>query len=351
MSEGNKVFESEAVSVVTPTQAAKIQTGELKSKPLSGPKKSVIRPVSGSRMLSRVANVVDHYIEGKDEAGNEVTEKLGTYNKERFPDSRQNFRPEFDGKLGQFDIRKKDGTLWTQEDADKCLKAFPLAYPEGHTKANEPITSCDIHNVADAYFISIGLMRYAEEGELALSWGITRDELLMQMYAGMEEVAMDDGQEFHPGDTRYLITDPDAQDDKVERKMNVKLDATKLFLGMQDDRQQMLDILSLFSVFPEEDQSMIAIRLELFKYVDDNTTTEDGATYQQRFITYGQFDKTELSLRASIAKGMASGDIRSRAGSYWFADESVGKMYAQVVEHFRKHNSDLDTLKSMLKKK
>lgn len=349
---GDDLFASPPVTTVTEAEAVEIQRGNanVHSKDVL-PKKSIIRPVSGSRMLSRVANILDHRLEGKDEDGNEATESLGTYTSERFDGSRQNFRPEFDSALGQFDIRRPDGTLWDQNDANMCLKAFPLTYEEGHPRANEPITTCDIHNVADPYFNHRGLVRFAEQGELALNWGIKREELLMQMYAGNGEVAMDSGEEYYPGDTRYLITNPEAQEHRVEKKMNEELSAVEEFLKMQDNRKRMLAILRLFGVDPDEDTSATKLRLELYKYVNDNSTLDEGATYQQRFLTYAKLSDGELELREVIARGLATGEIRTRAGSYMYLDVNIGRMYSQVVDHFRKHTSDFDDLKMRLKKK
>lgn len=338
-----KVSDDEASKIKS--GAANVQTGAPKQR------KSVIRPVNGSRMLTRVAAIIDNVIEGKDELGNDAKESLGTYNKERFSDSRQNFRPEFDGGIMQFDIRKQDGTLWTQEDANKCLKVFPLTYEENHPRANEPITMCDIHNVADPYFNHIGLSRYAEEGELSLNYGIARDEILMQIFAGNGEVAMDNGEDYYPGDTRYLMTDPDAQDTRSENKMTVALTAAEWFIKMQDNKKRMCSILRLFGVDPDPDMSPMAIRLELFKYVNDNSTLDEGATYQQRFITYAGLDDKELELREIIALGLNAGEIKTRSGAYTFADQNLGRMYSQLVEHFRKNEGDLDDLKERLKKK
>jgi hypothetical protein len=349
---GDDLFASPPEATVTEAEAVRIRQGDTKvhSKDVL-PKKSIIRPVSGSRMLSRVANILDHRLEGKDEQGNDATESLGTYNKERFDGSRQNFRPEFDSILGQFDIRHPDGTLWTQDDATRCLKAFPLTYEEGHHKANEPILSCDIHNVADPYFNHRGLMRFAEEGELALNLGVKREELLMQMYAGNGDVAVDTGEEYYAGDTRYVISNPEAQEHRIEKKMADELDAIQEFMKMQDNRKRMLATLRLFGVDPEEDTSLNKLRLELYKYVNDNSTLDEGATYQQRFLTYAKLSDGELELREVIARGLATGEIRSRAGSYMYLDVNVGRMYSQVVDHFRKNLSDLDDLKERLKKK
>lgn len=351
---GTKEFESPAIATVSSTEAEKIKRGEANVQSRdTQPKRSVIRPVNGSRMLTRVATILDHQIEGKDEDGNDATEKLGTYNKERFSDSRQNLRPEFDGSvdINQFDIRHPDNRLWTQEDANLCLKAFPLTYEEGHPKANEPITMCDIHNVADPYFNHKGFIRYMEEGELTLNWGIKREEILMQIYAGNGEVAFDNGEEFYPGDTRYLITNPDAQDLRAENKMTIALDAMQEFMKMQDNKKRMSAILRLFGVDPDPDMSPTALRLELYKYVNDNATTDEGATYQQRFLTYSKLDDAELEMREVIALGLSAGHIKSRAGSYMYLDVNLGRMYSNVVDHFRKNESDLDDLKVRLKGK
>lgn len=346
-----KDFDSPVVAKVSEAEAAKILRGENLQPEVQAPKRSVIRPVNGSRMLSRVATILEHQLEGKDEEGNLLTEALGTYNKERFADSRQNFRPEFDGGIGQFDIRKHDGSLWDQNDANACLKVFPLTYEEGHPKANEPILTCDIHNVYDPYFNHRGFVRFMEEGEYSLNWGIARDEILMQIAAGNGEFAMDTGQEYHPGDTRYLITNPDAQDQRVEKKMTDSLSAVQEFVKMQDNRKRMLGILRLFSVNPPEDMSLIGLRLELYKYVNDNSTTDEGATYQQRFLTYAKLSDAELEMREIIALGMESGEIKTRAGAYMYLDQNIGRIYSQVVDHFRKNPADLDDLKVRVKKK
>lgn len=350
---GDDLFSSPSVNVLSPEEAKAIAQGDKKvlSDTKAAPKKSVIRPVSGSRMLTRVANILDHQIEGKDAEGNTITESLGTYTGERFKDSRQNMRPEYDSDLGQFDIRKPDGSLWTQEDANNCLKQFPLTYEAGHPRENEPITTCDIFNVADPYFNHRGFVRFLEEGELALNMETRRDEILQQVFAGNGEVAFDTGDEYYPGDTRYLITNPDAQEHRVEKKMTDTLDAMQEFVKMQDNRKRMIGILRLFGVDPQEDASLITLRLELYKYVNDDSTLDEGATYQQRFLTYVKLSDAELELREVIAQALNTGEIRTRSGAYMYLDVNIGRMYSQVVDHFRKNPADYDDLKERVKKK
>ncbi len=345
-------FTSPSVNVVTETEAVSIKKGEAKAKPPAPPSKAIIRPIHGSRMMARMGNVLAHQIEGFDADGNPATEPLGTYVKERFADSMQNFVVEFDSDLGQFDIRKPNGALWTQEDANECLRKFPLTYEEGHPKANEPITSCDITNVADPYFIHKGLRRMATEGELELNPNSVRDQFLRQMYAGMAEVGVDNGEEFHPGDMRYLITNPEADEVKVEKKMNDALDASTLFVSIQDDRRKIMAILRMFGVDVDKDLSLQTLRPELFKYVNDNSTTDQGATYQQRFLMYVRMDDVELYMRENIALALNNGIITSRAGTYMFADYAIGRMYSQVVDYFKdgKNDSQYEDLKLRVEK-
>lgn len=349
MAEEKTDFESPAVDVVSDEELKKTQGKKEPSKRKGGV--SIIRPVAGSRLMTRVANVVDNLVEATDDKGQTISQSLGTWQGERFADSKQNFRPEYDTALGQFDIRKPNGELWDQDDANACLKIFPLSYEEGDPRAGQPIEHCNIHAPDDPYFRHRGLSRFATEGELTLNEGIQKESMLLQMYAGNQDVAFDTGEEFIAGDLRSLITNPEVQEEKAEKLMNDNLAAAQAFLTMQDDRSRMIDMLRMFGVDTPEEASTGTVRAELYKYSLDAGTIEEGASYQRRFITYSELAKPDLHMRGVISLALGQQTIRSKGGNYFFADLNLGKLYSEVVEFFKRNEDDFVELKRVVERR
>lgn len=298
--------------------------------------------------LGTYAPKLDYNIEMN--VGDELySESLGRYNKERFQDTKQGFRPTFRRKLGQFDIRKPDGTLWTQEDANECLKKLPLNYQEPHRLAGSPITSCNIKDCDDPYFGHQAFVRIAEEGELEIRLGTDMEKAVADMIAGSPEVMRESVKDAHSGDTRYVLVDPAVQDKRAENELADKMNAFELFMAMKDDKERMIQIARLFNHTIDPDISVPTLRNLISKYMDNQATTEHGSTYQARFIEYATMPKDMLELRDFVRRGIEHRVILEKPGIYEFNDQPIGATYGQVIEHFRKAQNATNELKIRLR--
>lgn len=321
----------------------------------------VIEPIKGSSALfgqknNRDFNRVEAQVVSWTSTTNQDTLEtgdfdLGGYRHERFPDSRQNWRPEYNIGLRQFDIRHPDGKLWTQEDATDCLKRFPLSYPEdwhNQNDAGKPITRCDIGNMDDAYFNHKAWVTIGEEGRVEVGdspW----DDVLLAMYSGNTGVKADDGSPYRPGDIRYRIKNPDMDAKREENKVEGALDAMELYRAMAEDNVKMADILVMLGSRVTKNDSRVKLQKALLPYVMD-VTTEGGTPRQELFRKYAKLDPDELKFQALVMRACRVGVINEGAGVYKFREAIVGRSFSEAVLFFKdlKNNQSLEILKKDL---
>lgn len=317
----------------------------------------VIEPIKGSSSLfgkgnNRDFNRVQARVESWTSTVNQENFQagqfnLGEYNYDRFPESYQNWRPEYSYAMGQFDIRHPDGTPWNQDDATKCLKEHPLSYPDDYhnqSDAGKPILRADIANPDDAYFNHRSWVRYGQEGRIELGdskW----EDMLFAAYSGSQGVRQDDGSQFRPGDVRSQIKNPEMDAKREERKVDEYFDAQEILEAMKDDKQRMEDMLTMLGVRITDGLSLSALRKQIIPYLQD-VRTEGGVPRMQLFLQYGRMDKAELPKQALIRKACYRGLINESAGVYKFLDSIVGRSFAEAVAWFYE-SSHLDSLKHL----
>lgn len=325
---------------------------------------AVIKPIKGSssvfgdkRSRDRVkARIVSHTTTHNMDTFEQGEQDLGEYTSERWWDSKQVWRPIYDGTLRQYDIRHPDGSLWSQEDADRLCKEFPLTYPKDWDNPNDRgkrIERADIRTYGDAYFSHPDLIMHAHEGRLDLPdtpWG----KALLAIASGNGGVKIDDGKNYRAGDARYYIENPEMDAQRADAQIDDALDAADLFRAMDEgegDLERMADILVLFGVDITVAAGKTKLRKTLHPYVIDNVTTESGRTKQALFREYAKLPPDVLKTMAMVKRSIHRGYISSRAGSYMYKDSHVGSSFQEVVAYFRdiKNSQALDNLKAELK--
>lgn len=277
---------------------------------------------------------------------------LGKYPLDRFPDSKQNWRPEYDTKLRQFDIRKPDGSLWTQADANECLKKYPLSYTEDWVNPadrHKPIERCDIGNMDDAYFSHPAWVTLGEEGRIELG-DTDFENVKLAMYAGNAGVRQDDGSQFRPGDVRFQIKNPEMDARREEAKVDNTMDAMDLFKNMDEDNQRMSDMLTMLGFRVPKNTSRTRLKKDLLPFVTE-AGSENGVSKQDLFRKFAKLPKDELAKQAFIQRAIQEHVIVSGAGVYKYRDQIVGRSFSEVVSWFHdgKNAQQLGVLKEDLK--
>jgi hypothetical protein len=305
------------------------------------------------------ANVVSHTSTHSFDTFQEGEQALGEYKGERWWDSKQTWCPIFDSSLRQYDIRKPDGTLWTQTEADALCKAFPLNYPDDWKNPSDRgkrIERADIRTYGDAYFSHPDLKMRSVEGVLDIpdsEWG----NVLLAIAAGNPGVKQDDGKSYRSGDEKYFIKNPEKEREREDAKIDNALEAQDLFRALEDgdgDLQRMADILVLFGEDVDVSLGKSQLRKRLFKYFNDSVTTDGGGRVRQDlFREYAKIPPDDLKLRALVKKGIHRGLISQRAGSYYFKDTFVGSSSTEVELYFKARTDQasqaLENLKAELK--
>jgi hypothetical protein len=276
---------------------------------------------------------------------------MGTYPYERFPESHQNWRPIYKIALRQFDVRHPDGTLWTQDDAKKCLADFPLNFPsDWHNPrdAGKPIERINIHDADDPYFnhpdwISIGMEGSVETGETDF------DKVKLAMYAGNPGVKADDGSEYRPGDVRFYVKNPDMEIKRLDSQLDAYMDNQELFSAMYEDEDKLRDMLTLLGFSVEENASIKTLRRQLLPFIND-VTTENGVQRSKLFRSFAKLEPKERKLRATIKRANSKGILQQGAGVFKFKDGIVGRNFDEVYAFFSdmKNSQSLDLLKQEL---
>jgi hypothetical protein len=305
------------------------------------------------------ANVVSHTSTHSLETNQPGDYPIGEYTGERWWDSQQNWRPIYDSKLRQYDIRKADGTLWTQTDADHLCKEYPLNYPDtwkNKSDIGKRIERADIRTYGDAYFSHPELIMFSKEGVLNIpdsDWG----EMLLAIASGNPGVKTDDGKDYRSGDDRYYIKNPEKEREREIAKVDNSIEAFELFNALDagdGDLQRMADILVMFGIDIDPSVGKLTLRKRLFPFVEDKVTTDAGGqTRQDRFRELAKIPPDTIKLQAIVKKGIHRGVIGQRAGSYFYKDTFVGRSTPEVEEYFSAKtdasSQALETLKADLR--
>ncbi len=117
--------------------------------------------------------------------GQERSQSLGEYTKQKFPGSVQVKKPFYSRDLGRFVIKRSDGTEWNQTDLDEAVKTIPLTYwIQKDPRFGQTITNSSLYNDADSYVNHPSFNVTLNEGEGGLNPKTPKEQLQADMLRG-----------------------------------------------------------------------------------------------------------------------------------------------------------------------
>lgn len=293
----------------------------------------ILRPKTDSKAVPKSA-VTAYYMEGKGSKGTKERKNIGAYKDERWLNTFQTKGvPEFSlMKYKQFELRKEDGELWTQKDAEAACKELKLRHEKGPHKG-EIIIDTNIRDQADPFFNhSWWRTRKAFEGEMMLSSTEIGLGPIVDAIRGSESVSTARKGEATSGKIREILTSPAADAQFAAGQVDEEMDVYDLFKSQSPAKRRMVfRALGNFDEGVEDD----AIKKDLFsRYVKDDATYEEGLTRQQLFKAVSSLPPQELLIRDLTITGIKKGVIRQRSGVFEFAGGAVGTNITSVFEFF-----------------
>lgn len=317
-----------------------------------------IAAATGSRRFDKISQAVDGAASAITDYsivatidGQERSESLGEYTKQKFPGSTQVKKPYFSKDAGRFIIRRSDGTEWTQADLNVAVKKIPLNYWIQKTpNFGQPILESNIHNNGDSYLNhpNFNVTLYEGDGNIALK--TEKERLQADMMRGNPTFMDESLDGIRSQEVEFILRNPQMSDEREERKREEKELAMDYYSAMKTDPARMIKILHLFNVDISPDSSTTAIRNQLFKKVDDGVTRDRGATYQKLFIDFADLLPADLDIRSTIALASLRRVIYDRAGIYEFDSTGLGSTFDAVVDFLRQpaNHAILDLIRRRL---
>lgn len=262
--------------------------------------------------------------------GEERSENLGQYLKQRFPGSKQLIRPMFELDSGRFILRKADGSLWNQTDLDEVVSKTNVRYPDWKsmgTKANERIIKSDLYDSGDAFLSSKDIAVRLEEGEGALNPDTPLGQLKLAILRGHRNFKDEDISLIKSEEVEYLIKHPEVSEKREVQTREEKELAFEYYNGMKTDPERMVNILRMFGVDVAEHSSTESKRNLLFKKVDDSVNRENGFTNQQLFNKYASLPPDELALKSMLKLALLRSIIMHKGGIYMYQETPLASTF------------------------
>jgi hypothetical protein len=295
----------------------------------------IVKPKPGSLKFQAIDGMTAMHSYSTDEGATKM-EMPERYNKERFPKSRQMFRPMWSFTKKKWLLKDFD----TNSPAlDELVKSCRLKYREGDKRAGQMIESADIYDYADPFFTNKRLRVIAGEGETRLDKNHPLDKVIL---AGM---LMDPKFKYvtegshdlknTPSGTKvkYLIVDRDYET-KSKTASGAKERKVSTLFDSLNDKKRMTIAMSL-GLIVKEDTDREIIDNALWAYAKDQTKEKDSPLSKQDvFITYCDMDTKDLNTRFLIGRAKSKGLMKKTKQGWLVMGHTAGKTDSEVERFF-----------------
>lgn len=314
-------------------------------KDIAVPRDTIIEPVQARKEGYIWGQEVDYFAEHRID-GETHTKDLGEYPDGVFLDSRQTFKPEYHIRDGWFSAFHSDGTLYIQDDFNKLIEPAQLTYPEGHPRAGEDITRCNMNDPDDAFLNHKFWEQRAEEGRLTIKGKDNFHGPITDMLRGMDEIGEGVGNSPTPGDILYDMQDPKVRANQEISRVNNTVDAYTKFGSMRDDPETMRQVLILLGEGADDELSLSLQQTTLMTYVSDDTGQELGQSKQQQFLKYASLTPPDRKVYLCIKAGIENQVIVDQGGMYVFRNLNLGSTMDDAFQKLqdKKFSSQLEAL-------
>lgn len=294
----------------------------------------IIKPKPGSLKFQAIDGMTALHSYSTDEGATKL-EMPEKYSRERFPKSRQMFRPLWSYTKKRWLI---DGFDTNSPALDELVKQCRLKYKDGHKLAGQMIESADIYDYGDAFFTNKRLRIIAGEGETRLDKEHPLDKMIlagMRMDPRFKYVT--DGRSIHdsPGMTRvkYLIIDKEHEVKSKSISGEKERKVGQLFENLNDKKRAAIAI--ALGLIVREDTDREIIDTVLWEYAKDQSKPKDSQlSKQDTFIAFCELDTAKLNVFYTIGRAKASGLMKKTKQGYLLFGNPVGKTDKEIETFF-----------------
>lgn len=298
-----------------------------------------IRAKQGSKRFRAINGLMTQY--QKITENNQETDRAsGEYKSERFPNSRQMFRPLWSSSRRMWLLKgfeKVGEDAKKQEELNKLVTACKLKYPDNHPKAKHYIETADIYDSADPFFNHALLRVITYEGQASLDKSRPVDKVIL---AGLEanNQFQQGGEKINPvlsQRVKYVITDKNIDTEIKKEARTLTMEATKLFAGLNDNKK--MKIALALGLISNDKVDRGIIDEVLWDAAQDGKSLMGGTrlTKQKAFIQMCQADSEELNIRHKIQKAKSTGRLKKHKAQGWLLfGQPVATTDGKLYEYF-----------------
>lgn len=309
-----------------------------------------IKPKKGTRSFSELGSQMIQF--NKVEQNGELIDKAtGEYKAEKFPNSRQMFRPSWGEAKKRWKLKgfMDDITSEKQEELNKLVKACKFRYPDEHPKARQVIEEADIFDSQDPFFNHRQLRLLKREGQATLNKSRPLDQILhlaMMVDPEYAQAGESDGNPLLSKRVKFIMTDKniDASIKRDRREKEMKV--VKLFENLSDAKRLKVAMAMGFISSEKTDKDQVNDVLWEVAKDDKKLMTGSKLTRQDVFIKMCETTMDELDTRQLIQKAKAGGFLKRDKSQGWMLfGHPVGRNDAQLFAYF----NDKENQKMMLR--
>ncbi|MDG1314749.1 MAG: hypothetical protein P8P29_04390 [Flavobacteriaceae bacterium] len=277
-----------------------------------------IKPKPNSKKFFSSAT---QYRTTKDQNGAEKSTSAGTYKGERFPNSRQMFRPKWSSSKRMWVIKSYEGN---DEPLSELVPKCKLKYAKKHRREGEYITEADIYDFSDPFFTHKLLKVVSKEGQITLDKDRPFDKIILRgmmadpvFQAGLKSNGMLSSR------VKYIVSDKD-QDVKLRKQVrSVKREAYKLFEALNYKKKIKIALIMNVIVGSDIDPDMLDDAL--FRVIDNDKDKIGKKTKQQFFIDTCNSTTEELDFEHMLVLAKRGAHLRKRKNGFELFGSFVGK--------------------------
>ncbi len=261
----------------------------------------------------------------------------GAFKGERFPNSRQMFRPKWSSTKRRWMLK---GHETNSEALNATVKGCKLKFAKKHRREGDYIIEADVYDFSDPFFNHRLLKVVSKEGEITLDKDRSLDQIIL---AGCQADPL-----FQTGNAntgmlssrvKYIISDKE-QDVKMRKQVqSAKREAYKLFEALNFKKK--LKVAIIMGIIIGEDVDPDILDDALFRAMDDDKGKIGRKTKQKFFVDICAVESEELDFEYMIVMATKGGHLRKRKNGYELFGSFVGKDL-EIVKSYLKSEENQD---------
>jgi hypothetical protein len=296
----------------------------------------IIKPKKNSKKFFSTAR---QFQKSVDSQGKTIEVEAGAFNGERFPNSRQMFRPVWSFSKRRWLIK---GFETNSEELNKLVSKCKFKHPKNHPSQGKYIDEADVFDLNDPFFNHINLYVRAKEGEVTLDKSNPLDNIILKSIEANEQFQLGDKGSVLSARTKYVIVDNSISNEVKKSSMTSKKEAFRLLDALTFEKKvkiaMSMDLIVGAKIEPDD------LDVILFSAIEENKQRiADKMNTIDLFISLCNMDTESLNLKHLVVRAKKAGVLRkTQADGFLLFGNKVGKTLKEVERYFlNDENSDI----------